>query len=68
MLVVLNDSLGLFVLGFVSAAPAGGGGGVQQPGHGWVSSCSVEFCSASGWDHWLRGTGGTVRVPSLPAA
>ena len=28
-------------------------------GVGWVSSCSVELCSAAGWDEWVHGTGGT---------
>ena len=28
-------------------------------GAGWVSSCSVELCSAAGWEAWCAGTGGT---------
>ena len=34
---------------------------------GWVSSCSVELCSASGWKAWLEGTDGTVADPNDPA-
>lgn len=33
---------------------------------GWMSTCSVELCSASGWKEWLRGTGGTVADPQDP--
>ena len=30
-------------------------------GDGWVSSCSVELCSAAGWEEWQAcSTGGTV--------
>ena len=34
-------------------------GAAAPPGAGWVSSCSVELCSFSGWEEWVRGTGGT---------
>ena len=37
----------------------GGSGRRPPPGAGWVSSCSVELCSFSGWEEWVRGTGGT---------
>lgn len=38
--------------------------GVVAPlGAGWVSSCSVELCSAAGWEAWLVGTGGTTADP-----
>ncbi|CAE8585592.1 unnamed protein product, partial [Polarella glacialis] len=30
----------------------------------WASSCSLEFCSASGWTAWQGGTEGTVADPS----
>eukprot|EP00937_MAST-01D_sp_MAST-1D-sp2_P001332 g1332.t1 len=38
-------------------------GGATAAGDRWVSSCSVELCSAAGWDAWLRGTEGTTNDP-----
>jgi hypothetical protein len=42
--------------GIGGSGDIGGGGG---HGAGWLSSCSVELCSFSGWEEWVRGTGGT---------
>jgi len=33
----------------------------------WVSSCSIELCSYSGWEAWNYGTGGTVADLDDPA-
>ena len=34
--------------------------GMPRDGAGWVTSCSVELCSAAGWEAWvLAVTGGT---------
>eukprot|EP00421_Protoceratium_reticulatum_P072434 CAMPEP_0168412534 /NCGR_PEP_ID=MMETSP0228-20121227/28756_1 /TAXON_ID=133427 /ORGANISM="Protoceratium reticulatum, Strain CCCM 535 (=CCMP 1889)" /LENGTH=254 /DNA_ID=CAMNT_0008426295 /DNA_START=1 /DNA_END=766 /DNA_ORIENTATION=- len=44
-----------------SAARSGAAGG-----SGWVSSCSIEMCSASGWRAWQAGTMGTVADPDDP--
>ena len=42
-----------------AAAQGGVAGCSGSHGAGWVSSCSVELCSFSGWEEWERGTGGT---------
>lgn len=41
-------------------------GGPTNTGSSWVSSCSIELCSASGWDAWRDGTGGTTADPEDP--
>ena len=43
---------------------SGGGGRSGEGAVGWVSSGSLELCSAAGWRAWLRGTGGTVADPA----
>ena len=41
-------------------------GGPTKGASGWVSTCSIELCSASGWEAWLEGTGGTSADPDDP--
>jgi hypothetical protein len=46
-----------------SGQPAAEGAGAEAgkaAAAGWISSCSVELCSPSGWESWIQGTGGTV--------
>ena len=50
-----------------STHTAPGGSAADGSTSGWVSSCSVELCSPSGWQEWLAGTGGTVADPHDPA-
>ena len=39
------------------------GGTVPAALGGWASSCSLELCSAAGWEAWCVGTEGTVADP-----
>lgn len=61
---IVYDSEALHRGGPTPPAPAAASNGVDSdPAAGWVSSCSIELCSAAGWRAWARGTGGTTADP-----